>query len=80
MGDQPNDHSEFPVNVEDTPSNALTCIPQAIHCPATRISGWRDIDELDRIAIDNFIDAIAEVALAIVARATTYSEDQERDD
>ncbi len=80
MSDQSNDHSEFPVNVEDTPSNALTCIPRPIHCPATRISGWRDIDELDRIAIDNFIDAIAEVALVIATRETAPSEDQERGD
>ena len=80
MSNQSNDINEFPVKAEDTPSNALTCIPRPIHCPATRISGWSDIDELDRIAIDNFLDTIAEVALSIATRKCSENKDQERDD
>jgi hypothetical protein len=48
-------------------ANGLTCIPPRIHCPATteRVGGWNEIDE---IAIDNFLDTLAEVALAITSR------------
>ena len=68
------------LNVDDTPPTGLTGIPSSIHCPATRNKCEVGNDELDRIDIDNFINTIAQVALAIAARATTYSEDQERDD
>ena len=80
MNDRPDDIIEFPLNVDTTPSNALTGIPQAIHWPATEISGWSDIDELDRIDIDNLLDTLADVALAIATRETAPSEDQERGD
>jgi hypothetical protein len=49
------------------PENGLTPIPLRIHCPATteRIGGN---DELDQIAIEHFLDTLAEVALAIASR------------
>jgi hypothetical protein len=45
----------------------LTPIPPGIHCPATteRVG---DKDELDEIAVDHFLDTLAEVALAIASR------------
>jgi hypothetical protein len=45
----------------------LTPIPLRIHCPATteRVGGN---DELDEIAIEHFLDTLAEVALAIASR------------
>ncbi len=46
---------------------ALTCIHRGIHCAATpdTLEGQ---DELDQIAIDNFLDTLAEVALAVAQR------------
>jgi hypothetical protein len=49
------------------PSNGLTPIPPGIHCPATteRVGGN---DELDEIAVEHFLDTLAEVALAVASR------------
>ena len=50
--------------------DALTGIHRRIHCAATPDASEHDEDEteLDRIAIDNLLDALAEVALAIARR------------
>ena len=47
--------------------NPLTPIHQGIHCAATTDHLDGD-DELDRIAIDHFLDILAEIALAIARR------------
>ena len=44
----------------------LTSIHRRIHCAATRDSD--DNDELNRIAIDNFLQTLADVALSIAKR------------
>ena len=46
---------------------ALTSIPGGIHCAATP-DQLEEQDELDEIAIDNFLDALAKVALAVARR------------
>ena len=54
---------------EEDPSvneNVLTSIPLRIHCPAT--TDVEDSDELDEIAIENFLDTLSEVALSIASR------------
>ena len=50
--------------------DALTRIHGRIHCAATPDATEHDEHEteLDRIAIDNLLDTLAEVALAIVRR------------
>ena len=50
--------------------DALTGIHGPIHFPATPDAPEHDEDEteLDRIAIDNLLDTLAEVALAIARR------------
>ena len=50
--------------------DALTGIHGRIHCAATPDATEHDEDEteLDRIAIDNLLDTLAEVALAIARR------------
>ena len=50
--------------------DALTGIHGRIHCVATPDAPEHDEDEteLDRIAIDNLLDTLAEVALAIARR------------
>ena len=62
----------------DSVENGLTGIPQRIHWPATHISGGSQSDELDRIAIEAFLDALADVALAIAAREHAEKNDEER--
>ena len=49
---------------EDDPG--LTSIHGRIHCAATQDAD--DNDELDRIAIDNFLQTLADVALSIAKR------------
>ena len=71
---------ENAVNAVDSVENGLTGIPRPIHWPATHISGGSDTDELDQIAVDNFLDTLADVALAIAAREHSENNDQERDE
>ena len=61
-GGQPDPRSGVP--------DALTRIHGRIHCAATPDASEHDEDEteLDRIAIDNLLDTLAEVALAIARR------------
>jgi hypothetical protein len=49
------------------PENGLTSIPEGIHCPAStkRVGGQ---DEIDEIAVEHFLNTLAEVALAIASR------------
>ena len=46
---------------------ALTSIPEGIHCAATP-EDLDEQDELDEIAINNFLDTLAQVALAVANR------------
>ena len=46
---------------------ALTSIPEGIHCFATPDTP-EEQDELDEIAIDHFLDVLVEVALAVANR------------
>ena len=46
---------------------ALTSMPRGIHCAATP-DATEEKDELDEIAINNFLDTLAEVALAVARR------------
>ena len=62
-----------------SPSNGLTSIHQGIHWPATHISGGSDTHELDRIAVEALLDALADVAISIAARESSEKNDQERD-
>ena len=62
-----------------SPSNGLTSIHQGIHWPATHISGGSEPDELDRIAIEAFLDTLADVAISIAAREHSEKNNQERD-
>jgi hypothetical protein len=47
--------------------NGLTSIPPRIHCPATT-DGVGGQDEIDEIAIEHFLNTLAQVALAIASR------------
>jgi hypothetical protein len=52
---------------ESGQENGLTPIPSPIHCPtSTNYVGGRD--EIDEIAVDHFLDTLAQVALDIASR------------
>ena len=76
--DELHDMSENAIEAEDSAQNGLTCIPQRIHWPATHISGGSQSDELDQIAIEAFLDALADVAISIAAREHAEKNDEER--
>ena len=67
MGEQQGTE-QVPRNATDPAEDGLTGIPQRIHCTATQDSGGSEVDELDRIDIENFLDALAQVALSVAAR------------
>ncbi len=58
-------------------SKALTSIPKRIHCGATEEPDPdTDIqEELDEIEINNFVNALAEVAMAVTARRLAKNKD-----
>ncbi len=58
---------QVPKPVEEAEENSgLTSIHRRIHCAATQDAD--DNDELDRIAIDNFLQTLSDVALSIAKR------------
>ena len=77
MDDLQNIH-EKPMRAVDSASNGLTGIPNPIHWPATHISGGSITDELDRIAVEAFLDALADVAISIAAREHSEKNDEEQ--
>ena len=54
---------------ENGPLDALTSIHGRIHCPDTSEPS-DDENELDRIATDNFLETLAQVALSVARRRT----------
>ena len=61
------------VETSPSPENGLTSIPHRIHCPATteRVGGQ---DELDDLAVEHFLDTLAQVALAIASRKAAQAQ------
>jgi hypothetical protein len=55
-----------PNMMEPEDFSGLTCIHRRIHCAATQDT--YDNDELDRIAIDNFLHTLTDVDLSIAKR------------
>jgi hypothetical protein len=53
--------------------NGLTSIPSGIHCAATT-NGVGGRDEIDDIAVEHFLDTLAEVALAIASRKAAQNQ------
>jgi hypothetical protein len=48
----------------------LTRIRPGIHCSATTDTG-AELDELERMQIDHFLNTLAEIALAVASRQTS---------
>ena len=52
---------------ENGRQNPLTCIPRSIHCVDTEAAQNR-FDEVDKIMVQEFLNTLAEVALAVASR------------
>ncbi len=50
----------------------LTCIPQRIHCGAT--PEGETLSEVDIIAVEQFLDTLADVAMAVASRRLLQGE------
>ena len=57
-----------PSDEECSSEDGLTGIPHRIHWPATQDSGGSELDELDRIAVENFLDTLADIAIRAATR------------
>ncbi len=57
--------------------DGLTGMPHRIHWPATQDSGGSELDELDRIAVENFIDTLADIAIRSATRQAVEHEAQD---
>ena len=71
----PNDPSDEVFSSE----KGLTGIPHRIHWPATQDCGGSELDELDIIAIENFLDTLSEIAISIATRGTDQDKGKAND-
>ena len=55
----------------------LTCIHSRIHCAATQDTCGDGLSETDMIVVNNFLNTLAEVALAVAARQRTMKTDDQ---
>ena len=74
------DRNENAIEAEDSAQNGLTSIHQGIHWPATQEPVEAEYHELDRIAVEAFLDALADVTISIAAREHAEKKDQEWDE
>ena len=60
----------------DPPPNGLTSIPARIHCVATQDQVGPE-NEIEQMAIDNFLQTLGEIAISIASREHEDVEDVE---
>ena len=72
-----NQDSENTVSPSTQAFTGLTGIHSSIHWPATPTDVEAENDELDEIAIEHFLDTLAEVALSVAARRIRNEERNE---
>ncbi len=65
-----------PIRSETASSTGLTCIHDRIQCCATRDND-DGYSETDMIIVNNFLNTLAEVALAVAARNTRGQDDRD---
>ncbi len=66
-----------PSDEEFSSENGLTGIPHRIHWPATQDSGGSELDELDRNAVENFLDTLADIAIKVATRQSAELQAQD---
>ncbi len=54
--------------------DGLTGIQEPIHWPATQDSGGSELDEIDRIAVENFLDTLADISIRVASRQAAEHE------
>ena len=57
-----------PVHPQEDPSEGLTSIHGRIHCAATEDTTEDEYSETDQIIIQNFLNTLAEIAVAVASR------------
>ena len=57
--------------------DGLTCIRGCIHCVATSDTTAEEYSETDMIVVKNFLNTLAEVALAVAARQGAMKADDQ---
>ena len=57
-----------PINGSDGDSQGLTPIHPRIHCVATLDTDASEYTEAERVMVDNFLNTLAEVAIAAATR------------
>ena len=65
-----------PIDGSNGASQGLTCIPPRIHCAATPDAD-EEYSETDLIIVNNFLNTLAEIALAVAARNAQRQDDQD---
>lgn len=63
-----------PVHRQKSPSEGLTSIGRPIHCAATEDATEGRYSETDRIIIENFLNTLAEIAVAVASRKERQDE------
>ena len=65
-----------PVSPREEASDGLTSIHARIHCAATADTTEPDYSETDLIIVDNFLNTLAEIAMAVAVRNSERRDDQ----
>ena len=66
-----------PFKSENDSPEGLTCIHTRIHCAATPDTPEDGYSEADMIIVKNFLNTLAEIALAVAARQGTAKTDDQ---
>ncbi len=66
-----------PLRSDTPPSKGLTPIPRRIHCGATQDATEGGYSEADMIIVKNFLNTLAEVALAVAVRNAQRHDEQD---
>ncbi len=66
-----------PIRPEDDPPQGLTGIHGRIHCAATPDTPEDGYSETDMIVVKNFLNTLAEIALAVAARQGAMKTDDQ---
>ncbi len=66
-----------PIRPEDDPPQGLTGIHGRIHCAATPDTPEDGYSEADMIVVKNFLNTLAEIALAVAARQGAMKTDDQ---
>ena len=66
-----------PIRSEDDPPQGLTSIHGRIQCSATLDTTDEEYCETDMIVVRNFLNTLAEIALAVAARNAKRQDDQD---